>query len=175
MNVFHKRTRSENLHIIWQSMIVFVIMFGFMYAAKIFTKTDSALGAIGATSLGSSAFLAFVAHDTAMAKARRMIPGYVIGIVMGILGGYVLFLSAHCTGFHCPVGQLDVLIAAITAAATMVFMVLFACEHPPAVGVAIGLVLRQWDITILLLIVATVVIIAVVKGILRPWLRNLLS
>lgn len=175
MNLFHKRTKIENLHLIWQSMIVFVIMFGFMYAAKKFTNADDALGAIGASSLGSSAFLAFVAHDTAMAKARRIISGYVIGVVVGILGSYTLFLVSHCIGFHCLVGQYDVLIAAATAAVTMITMVLFASEHPPAVGIAIGLVLRQWDFGILILVAITVIIIAVAKSILRPWLKNLLS
>lgn len=175
MNVFYKRTKIENLHLIWQSMIVFVIMFGFMYAVKQFTNADDALGAIGASSLGSSAFLAFVAHDTAMAKARRLISGYVVGVVMGILGSYCLFLVTHCSGFHCLVGQYDVLIAAGTAAITMIVMVLFAAEHPPAVGIAIGLVLRQWDVSVLLLVGITVVIIAVAKGILQPWLKNLLS
>lgn len=175
MKLFHKRTKVENLHLIWQTMVVFVIMFAFMYASKQISGADDALSAIGASSLGASAFLAFVAHDTAMARARRLISGYAIGICVGVAGSYCLFLVGHCTGFHCPTGQFDVLISAIAAAVTMLLMVLLASEHPPAVGIAIGLVIRHWDFSLVVLIVATVLIIAITKGLLRSKLRNLLS
>lgn len=174
MKIFHRRTTIENVHLLWQSLLVFVIIFAFMYAIKQFTHTDTALGAIGATSLGSSAFLAFVAHDTAMACARRMISGYVIGLVIGAIGSYLLQKLGRCQGFHCPVGDLDVLIAAAVAMICMIVMITFASEHPPAVGIAIGLVLRQWDLSVLIVVAVTVLVIVIVKGVLRPWLVNLL-
>lgn len=155
-------------------MLVFVIMFTFMYAVKTFTNADTALGAIGATSLGASAFLAFVAHDTAMARSRRMLSGYAIGIIFGGLGSYLLSHFAHCSGFHCATDNLDVLISAITAMACMIAMVLLSSEHPPAVGIAIGLVLRDWDYLLLIVVIVTVLVITIVKEILRPKLLNLL-
>jgi hypothetical protein len=174
MKLFYKRTKEQNIHLIWQSMLVFVIMFGFMYAIKQFTHADTALGAIGATSLGSSAFLAFVAHDTAMARARRMISGYAIGLIVGAIGSFVLITFSHCHNFDCPTSQLDVLVSAGAAMLCMILMVTLSSEHPPAVGIAIGLILRDWDLTVLILIIATVLVIAIVKGLLRPWLLNLL-
>lgn len=174
MKLFHKRTRTENIHLIWQSFIVFVIMFAFMFAVRYYTSADSTLGAIGATSLGASAFLSFVAHDTAMAQARRMLSAYFIGLIVGISCSLILNLLAHCNGLHCDHGNRAVFLASVAAFITMIIMLLFSSEHPPAVGIAIGLVLRQWDLSIIVIITLTVLTIALVKGLLRPWLRNLL-
>lgn len=174
MKLFHKRTRNENLHMLWQSLLVFAIIFGFMYAMSHALNADDALVAIGATSLGSSAFLAFVAHDTAMARERRMIFGYIFGILLGAIASVIVQYMIHrgiLTHYH---SDLRVFFCAAVAMITMLCMTIFSCEHPPAVGMAIGLVLRHWDMPILTIIFVTVMVIAIVKIILRPWLLNLL-
>jgi len=174
MKLFHRRTKKENVHLLWQSLIVFLIIFGFMYAMKHAIGADVALGAIGATSLGSSAFVAFVAHDTVMARAQNMIFSYLWGILFGVLGTWLLYLTAHQHFFSGEQVDLEVLMAAVVAMLTMLCMTIFSCEHPPAVGIAIGLVLRHWDMSILCIIFATVLVIAILKLVLRPWLLNLL-
>lgn len=174
MKLNYKRTATQNWHILWQSALVFIVMFGFMYVIKLYTNADETLSAIGATSLGSTAFLSFVAHDTAMARSRRIISGYIIGLVMGVLGSIALLMTVHCQGFHCQVANLDVVISAATAMLTMVLMLLLSSEHPPAVGIAIGLVLREWNYPVLFIVAMTVLAIVVLKELLRPWLLNLL-
>lgn len=174
MKLFHKRTKNENLHMLWQSLLVFAIIFGFMYAMKHALNADDALGAIGATSLGSSAFLAFVAHDTAMARERRMIFGYVLGIFFGALASVIVHYMIHHGILPDCHSDLRVFFCAAVAMITMLCMTIFSCEHPPAVGIAIGLVLRHWDMPILTIVFVTVMVIAGVKAILRPWLLNLL-
>lgn len=174
MKLFHRRTKSQNIHMLWQSLLVFIIIFGFMYVMKHALNADDALGAIGATSLGSSAFLAFVAHDTAMARERRMIFGYVWGIFLGAIGSFIVetLIRHHILShYHSDV---RVLICALVAMLTMLCMTIFSCEHPPAVGIAIGLVLRHWDMPILTIVFVTVIVIVIIKSILRPWLLNLL-
>ena len=166
--------QKENLHLLWQSSLVFIIIFGFMYMMKHAINADVALGAIGATSLGSSAFLAFVAHDTAMARARRMIFGYLWGILFGALGSGLFHLMMQQHIFSAIQVDLEVVFAAAVAMLTMLCMTFFSCEHPPAVGIAIGLVLRQWDLSILVVVFVTVLVIALLKSLLRPWLLNLL-
>ena len=174
MKFTRKRTQREYIHLIFQSLLVVVVMFLFMFVLKHYTIADASLGAIGATSLGSTAFLAFVAHDTAMARERRIISGYAIGIIIGVLGDRLMALILHCDSFHCQAADIDIAVAAISAMITMIAMVLTSSEHPPAVGIAIGLVLRQWDVTILLVVFSTVLVIAALKFLLRRKLLNLL-
>jgi CBS-domain-containing membrane protein len=174
MKFRYRRTATQNWHILWQSLIVFTVMLGFMFAIKYYTNADEALSAIGATSLGATAFLVFVAHDSAMARSRRIMSSYFIGLVMGVIGSAALEYLGHCEGFHCQFANLDVVISALTAMLAMILMLLLSSEHPPAVGIAIGLVLRTWDIPVLLIVAGTVLAIVVLKEVLRPWLLNLL-
>ena len=175
MRLFHRRTKVENLHLLWQSLIVFVIMFTFMYFLKKVAKADAILSAIGATSIGSSAFLAFVAHDTAMARARRMIWGYLFGLVIGMVCSFTLRIFLHCNDFECAAtADGALLFAAAAAFFTMLAMTYFSCEHPPAVGIAIGLVLWDWQWPVLVVVFGAVLTIALLKRFLRPWLLNLL-
>lgn len=175
MRLFHRRTKVENLHLLWQSMIVFVIMFSFMFFLKKVAKADAIVSAIGATSIGASAFLAFVAHDTAMARARRMIWGYVFGLVIGTICSTILSIYLHCDDFQCAsTADGALLFAAVAAFLTMLAMTFFSCEHPPAVGLAIGLVLWDWHWPVLVVVLGAVFVIAIVKQLLRPWLLNLL-
>ena len=47
-------------------------------------------------------------------------------------------------------------------------------EHPPAVGISLGLVLNQWDHQTIIFIVFAVIIMLVVKKLLQPFLIDLI-
>lgn len=174
MKVFHRRTRKENIHLFWQSILVFLVILAFMYALKKVSIADAIVSAIGATSLGSSAFLAFVAHDTAMARPRRMISGYALGIVVGVFFSLMFRHVTNCNNFDCHSVNSEVLFAAGAAIVTMWLMAFFSSEHPPAIGIAIGLVLWSWKWPVLVVIMGAVLVIALLRYLLRPWLINLL-
>tara|TARA_R110000868_G_scaffold69261_1_gene204144 strand:- start:21312 stop:21833 length:522 start_codon:yes stop_codon:yes gene_type:complete len=152
-----------------QCMLVFLTMAIFLYLANVVLGRTELIGAIGATSLGSTAFLAFVAHNSYMAQSKRILGGYLIAIVVGI----VLF---HCVQWtfnaHIQINHryLVLFVAAASAAIGMFFMTLLGLEHPPAAGLSLGMVLEHWDMKILGIIVACLLLLTVIKYLLRNWL-----
>jgi hypothetical protein len=171
---FHKRPFKENIHLLWQSSIVFILMTLFLLAMHHLAHADTTLGAIGASSLGSSAFLAFVAHDTVMARAPRMIWGYVLGIIVGVLVSIAVHYVDGCHAEICTLTSTYAVGAGVAALLLMLLMNMFDCQHPPAIGIAIGVILRGWTWYGLLIVMVFVLWIALLRKVLRPYLINLL-
>ena len=170
----HKRPFRENIHLLWQSSLVFVIMALFLLAMHHLANADTTLGAIGATSLGASAFLIFVAHDTVMARASRMIWGYILGIIVGVVISIVVHYVDGCHMEICTLTSSYAIGAGVAAFILTILMNLFDCQHPPAIGIAIGVILRGWTWPGVLTVIAFVLLIALLRKVLRPYLINLL-
>lgn len=169
MNVDHLRNPKIALRWIVQCLLVFLIMIIFLFSLG---KIDNVLNtAIGVTSIGSSAFLAFVAHNSPMAKNQRLLGGYLIAFVVGVSMhwlasryGYLLFSN--------PVYAFWFL-AALATSISMMIMTLTNLAHAPAAGTSLGIVLVAWTPREMLLVYLAVILIAVIKTVLKPWLINL--
>lgn len=161
--------RKRRLRWLLQCFFMFLTMAAFLFIADEDLHRTAVVSVVGATSLGSTAFLAFVAHRSYMAHSRRIISSYLIAIVIGIAFYHfvveirLLYLpiSAHHLIFIC---------AAASAAIAMLAMTLLRVEHAPAAGLALGLVMRYWDLHMLMSLMIFVILIAVIKYWLRDWL-----
>lgn len=130
------------------------------------------LGYIGTSSLGSTAFLVFGMPQSDSASAKNMWGGYIISIMVGVLATLILhaiWSAAHPDRYF--VGELT---ATFAMALTMLIMALFRMEHPPAVGLALGLVVEPWTFYTLTIILLTVCLMTLIKRLLRRWLVDLL-
>ncbi len=120
-------------------------------------------------SFGATSFSVFAMPHNRTSRTRSVMGGYAIGITLGILlrllAGYVFAQS----GLHWI---FDVTGAAAVGFSLLV-MTMTNCEHPPAAGLALGLVLQGYHTESLLIISASVMIILVIKHLLRHWLINL--
>ena len=121
-------------------------------------------------SLGASAFIAFAVPRSLLSGHRHMIGGYVVGMLVGVV-------MASLNNWIDPPGGWDhalmVLFGALAISAAMFLMVLSRTEHPPAVSLALGLVLNEWTIMTLFVILAGVILLSVVKRLVLPVLLDL--
>jgi CBS-domain-containing membrane protein len=56
----------------------------------------------------------------------------------------------------------------------ILLMVILDTEHPPAAGIALGLVLNSFDINTIMFVIAAIVLITIVKNTLKPFMIDLL-
>ncbi|MDF1795806.1 MAG: HPP family protein [Coxiellaceae bacterium] len=129
------------------------------------------LWAVGASSLASSAYLIFASPCTATASAKRLIGAYFIAIVCGIVVRHLsVFLMNH-TGqmfigiTHDP--HMYWLSGTVSVGLSMMFMLIFGMEHPPATGIALILVIDQRSYQAIIAIFLLAVLLAIIKAILR--------
>lgn len=130
------------------------------------------LGVVGATSLTATAFIAFTLPESPVAKYRCILGSYIICLMVGIGSAYFAkYLSPTAGMDHYMLAHQ--LIGACGVGVAMFFMVLFDMEHPPAVGVTLGLIIEQWDFRTLLAIIVAIVLIVAIAWMLRNWLISL--
>jgi CBS-domain-containing membrane protein len=132
------------------------------------------LGYLGSGALGSSAFLVFTSPNCAAASIRRMWGGYAISIIIGVFFSGILYylMQEHVNLTLCYCAEIA---AALAIAFIMFLMALFGLEHPPAVGLALGLVVEPWTRYTLLVMVLSIVLLTAVKHLLRNWLIDLIK
>lgn len=134
---------------------------------------DALLGAIGASSLGSSFCTVFIVPDSVMTRPRNVLGGYAVGLTMGALCYYFSVFSIWLFP-HLPHMVNEVLFTSLAVGLSLMTMVAVDLEHPPAAGLAIGLVLEPWDQASLIVIIASVIVLSILKRLLRPYLISLL-
>ena len=123
-------------------------------------------------SLGASAFIVFAFPRTRSSRARIVIGGYVVGAVVGagchLLGR--LDLAAH------PVLQRYLLIAsaALAVGLAVLLMTVTNTEHPPAAGIALGLVLGECSVRTVSVVLVGIVVLCMLRWVLRRWLIDLM-
>lgn len=168
--------KAIHWHLLWQPLIA-VIYVGCVLIALSSSASSNLLWAIGAGALSSSCYIVFVTPSSITAQSRRIIGGYVVGIVSGMVVHIILVAIKHnLTAGHSHISLNDHLFwasAAVTVGVAMVLMVIINAEHPPAVGVSLVLVLDIQHYMIIVIILAAAVALAILKKIFEPWLINL--
>ena len=156
---------------IWQPTIAFVFMFTVLYMVSLISASV-VLGAIGASSLGSTAYILFANPHAATARAIQVWGGYILGIISGL----ICFHLAHLYIEYYPNSpRLNMYAAcgAIAVALSMLLMSVCHLRHPPAAGMALGLVLEPWDYPTLFVIFVAIAAVSILKKILHPYLKPL--
>ena len=121
--------------------------------------------------LGASAFVVFTMPLKYTAGARPLIGGYLVGVVSGI--SCKLVSEINLMPSLAPTTNI-IIFASIAVGGAIFLMVITNTEHPPAAGIAIGLVLNEWTFLTILYIMAGVVFMYIVRRLLRKYLINLI-
>ena len=123
-------------------------------------------------SLGASTFLAFAVPHGVTARPKKMIGGYIIGIICGIL----LFSLLQLWPF-ARLSVADDFVPLISGAIAVGFstflMTVTSTEHPPAVGVALGFAVGGWTWETISFILLFAIILSAVKRRLHKHMINL--
>ena len=125
-------------------------------------------------SLGASAFIAFTMPEAHVSWPRYLVGGYVVGLSVGVVFGLTFqWLGLPAEGNSRFVAE--VALGGLAVGVAIFLMVLLNFEHPPAAGIALGLVINPaWDVVTLGVIFSAVISLCLVKWLLRRYLRNLL-
>lgn len=123
--------------------------------------------------LGASAFIAFTMPHAQVSRPRFLVGGYVMGILSGFICYSISLLpflpdSQIMSYLSCP------LFGAVSVGLAIFLMVITNLEHPPAAGVALGLVLNNCDPKTILVVFVGIVSLALIKTLMRRLLIDLL-
>jgi CBS-domain-containing membrane protein len=120
--------------------------------------------------LGATTFMVFTMPHRVSARARYVVGGYVSGIVAGVACKMIMDISL---AGHGHMG-LAVMGASAVGLASLI-MVITNTEHPPAAGVALGLVLQPWTYPTVLFVLAGAIFLSIAKSLLKPIMIDLLG
>jgi len=124
-------------------------------------------------SLGASSFIAFAMPHKKASGARYLVGGYAIGILFGVLCGQLCGLEVW-TRVAVISQQPTAFFGGMAVGLAILAMVLTDLEHPPAAGVALGLVLNNCDWHTVGIVFAGIVLLATAKELLKRYMIDLL-
>ena len=127
---------------------------------------------IGATSISASTFILLTRPDCESASLFHMLGSYAIALLIGL---FAFFINHHLHGswLQSLIHYQTELIAALAFGVSMIVMLLLKLNHPPAAGLGVAIVINTWDLPSLWVIVGSILLLAIVKRLLMPYLKPL--
>jgi CBS-domain-containing membrane protein len=136
-------------------------------AFLVFLRLVTYTGIVAA--LGATTFMIFTMPHRVSCRPRYVIGGYAMGTVAGALCN----LAFVYPDAWLPSPGLFFL-GAISVGTASLLMVSTNTEHPPAAGVALGLVLQPWDYMTLFYVLGCVCFLSLVRFLFKRFLIDLL-
>jgi len=169
--MLNEKFKSYAAFFYFQISLAVVLVFLILLAMGHISQT-AILGAIGSSSLASSIFIICAFPKSRTASARSLIGSYFLAIMIGTL---IYFVSIELTIMQSVVSyrMLYEICGALAVGLTMFLMLLLRMEHPPAAGLALGLVLEAWTTWTILIILSAIILLSLLKVFLRDWLKQL--
>lgn len=151
---------------VWQSVLAGGVILVSLMMISFITPTNTILGVVGASSLASSIFIALALSKSSASHPTRMLGAYLLAIICGIVcfymgNGLKHFFPTDSQDFVYP------LMGACAVGLTMLFMILFNLQHPPAAGLALGLVIENWRFATLIIILIAMLMVVFIKYLLK--------
>ena len=134
---------------------------------------DSLLRAAIVVGIASSTFTVFVIPHSVAASPRRVLGGHLVAATIGSTISLILHLTIFGAYAEDTKYLLDIC-AAISVGIGILLMVVTNTEHPPAAGTALGLVIYGFDWSSVVFILASALLLCLVRWILFPKMINLL-
>lgn len=157
-------TKHQWLPMTVQSLATIIFLSLVLFALNTVGKSE-VVWAVGAGSLASSCFLVFGRPHARGAQPKRIVGGYLIGVITGELIHFTItrFTFFQHVFFGSPHFQAIAVLAAIAVGVSLILMVLLHVEHPPAAGMALVLVLDVHDYHVLTVIVVASLVLALIR------------
>ena len=122
--------------------------------------------------LGATAFIVFTMPHAYISKMRVLKGGYIIGILIGCLCSYAA--NSHILVFNGNEELSYIIFGGLAVGAATFLMVVTNTEHPPAAGMALGLVLNKWDLKTIIFIFISLTVMVLIKRILKTKMIDLI-
>lgn len=154
------------LHLITQAcaaiVFIWLVLFSLGHIAA-----SQIIWAAGASTLASSSYIVFCIPKAMVAKPQKIIGAYIIGMLCG--EGMRQLANLACkTLSTCQMGGSEYLhvfnaAAGFSVGISLLFMVLFKLEHPPAAGLAVVMVLDIRNLEALIVILSAAIILSLIR------------
>jgi len=115
-------------------------------------------------SIGATAFIVFAMPKYVTAEPMRVIGGHFMGIISGSLFSFIPPL---------PTTYSLTIYSALAVALSIFLMVVLDMEHPPASGTALGIALKGFNITVVITVIVSVILLSVAHYLLKRFLKDL--
>jgi len=168
MQIIARKFRQGAKPFIVQSILATLAILLILLFLDVFTHT--ALIA----SLGSSIFLVFTRPHAFSSRPRPLLGGYAISIAVGALC-YGLSHLPGITRILLSQETTFVVFSALAVGCAIFLMVITSTEHPPAAGMALGLVINSWDLSSLAVIMMAVAFMAILRRALLGFMIDLVE
>ncbi|MFH1093866.1 MAG: HPP family protein [Candidatus Omnitrophota bacterium] len=166
MSIFDTKFRKNKKEYILQSLMAAGAAF------LVLVLLDVASNAAVIAALGSSAFIAFTMPAQDSSSGRKLIGGYLVGIVVGCLCHYLSILPV-LQNIEFIAKNSYVIFCSLSVGLSVFFMVVTNTEHPPAAGLAMGLFLNRCEPRSVLVVFIGIICLVAIKTLLRPVLKDL--
>ncbi len=160
---FHDNKRTYILQCALATGVVMIVLF--------LLDTLSATAIIA--SLGATSFIAFTMPHANSSKPRYLLGGYAVGIFVGT-SMKLISLSSFFQNIPLFYEYPDVFFGALAVGLAIFIMVITNFEHPPACGLALGLVQNEFNWWTLVVVIVGVITITLIKTLMKPYMKNLL-
>jgi len=175
MKILDRKFIAHKMNYLAQSFFACAYMFAILMAFGRLARTEL-LGAVGVCAIASSAFIVFALCDSQVAQPRRLLGGYCISMVIGVLCHFIAFdVSIKWLQSIAFINEHGIdIVGAIAVGLAVLIMSIFNLEHPPAAGFSLGLVLEPWNAVSLVVVVIALIILAIAQRIFRSMSMSLL-
>ena len=167
MRILDEKIRKNIIGDVCQCALATISVFIVLHVLDVVTH------AVIIASLGSSACIVFTMPDAQVSKSRIMIGGYIVGVAAGCICHYLSLwsLMAWISFFdESP----RVVFGAMSVGLAIFLMVITDTAHPPAAGLALGLILNEWSPLTIVVVFVGIISLTVIRFVLKPVLKNLL-
>ncbi len=165
-----------SFNLLWQLVAASVYIAVVIYSLSMVSK-GSINWAVGLGALASSAFNVFAVPSAITSRGYSIAVGYLIAVCAGVMMDFfITHSSLSCMNLlSCPSNLETIGISAISIALVIVLMKLFHCQHPPAAGLAVVLVVNVERDVVLYMMLFLALLLALIRVLLRPYLRDLFT
>ncbi|KYK31535.1 MAG: hypothetical protein AYK22_02255 [Thermoplasmatales archaeon SG8-52-3] len=163
-----KKFRKNTLKYIFQCFLATITILAVLIFLDVLNKTAII------TALGASAFIIFTMPTQYSSDPRRLIGGYIVGLIVGFIFFFISQSQIKSTFGFSETTAL-VIFGAIAIGFAIFIMAVTNTEHAPAAGIALGLVINPWDYITIIFIILAMLWLAIIRYILREYLMDLIS
>ena len=168
MRLFDRKFRKNVHRYVFQCALATLTILAVLFFLDVLSET-----AIIAA-LGASAFVVFAIPNSYSSDPRRLIGGYLVGISVGIIC-FNISIIFPTSDFFTNTEMSLIVFGAIAVGVAIFIMAVTNTEHPPAAGIALGLVINKWDWITIIFILCAITWLTVIRKILAPYLIDLIS
>ena len=168
MRLFDRKFRKNVHRYVFQCALATLTILAVLFFLDVLSET-----AIIAA-LGASAFVVFAIPNSYSSDSRRLIGGYLVGISVGIIC-YNISIIFPTSDFFTNTEMSLIVFGAVAVGVAIFIMAITNTEHPPAAGIALGLVINKWDLITIIFILCAITWLTSIRKILKPHLLDLIS